>query len=160
MARLFQDSQWQIASEAVFCSGTEEYSPLHRQQTQRNNTMKLSRLAFAALSLSALTAFADDMDPSGQFAATAAAAPATRAAVQAQLVGYRHAGVNPWSTSYNPLKSFQSQKTRAQVTGEYLASRGAVAAMTAEDSGSAFLAARQQADAARQLAGQPARTAQ
>ena len=123
--------------------------------------MKASKIVLAALSLSALTAFADDMDASGQFAATAAAAPATRAAVQAQLVEYRNAGVNPWSTSYNPLKSFRSEKTRQQVTNEYLASRNAVAAMTGEDSGSAFLAVNKQGlDASRQLAGQPARSAQ
>ena len=88
-------------------------------------------------------------------------APATRSAVQAQYVDYRNAGVNPWSTSYNPLKSFRSEQTRAQVTNEYLASRNAVAAMTAEDSGSAFLAgSRHAVDASRQLAGQPTRTAQ
>ena len=122
--------------------------------------MKVSKIALAVLSLSALTAFADDMDPAGQFATATAAAPATRAAVQAQYVDYRSAGVNPWSTSYNPLKSFRGEKTRAQVTNEYLSSRDAVAAMTAEDSGSAFLAGGKPVDASRQLAGQPARTAQ
>ncbi|MBC5782112.1 DUF4148 domain-containing protein [Ramlibacter sp. USB13] len=122
--------------------------------------MKVSKIVLAALSLSALTAFADDMDASGQFAARVAA-PATRTAVQAQLVEYRNAGVNPWSTSYNPLKSFRGEKTRAQVTNEYLASRNAVAAFTSEDSGSAYLASTKQAfDASRQLAGQPARSAQ
>ena len=81
--------------------------------------------------------------------------------MQAQLVEYKNAGVNPWSTSYNPLKSFRGEKTRAQVTNEYLASRNAVAAFTGEDSGSAYLASSKQAfDASRQLAGQPARSAQ
>jgi hypothetical protein len=117
--------------------------------------MKVSKIALAVLSLSALTAFADDMDPAGQFATATAAAPATRAAVQAQYVDYRSAGANPWSTSYNPLKSFRGEKTRAQVTNEYLSSRDAVAAMTAEDSGSAFLAARKPAATADQFAGQP-----
>ncbi|NUO71461.1 MAG: DUF4148 domain-containing protein [Frateuria sp.] len=123
--------------------------------------MKATKIVLAALSLSALTAFADDMDAAGQFAASTAAAPATRTAVQAQYTEYRNAGVNPWSTSYNPLKSFRSEKTRQQVTSEYLASRDAVNAMTGEDSGSAFLASSTHGlDASRQLAGQPARSAQ
>ncbi len=63
----------------------------------------------------------------------------TRAEVQADLAQYKRAGVNPWSTSYNPLKSFQSAKTRAQVQAEYVAHRDEVAAMVAEDSGSARL---------------------
>ncbi|HSI54084.1 MAG: DUF4148 domain-containing protein [Ramlibacter sp.] len=63
----------------------------------------------------------------------------TRAEVQAELSQYKKAGVNPWSTSYNPLKSFQSAKTRAQVQAEYVADRDEVAAMVAEDSGSAYL---------------------
>ena len=123
--------------------------------------MNRSTLALAAvLSVAAFGAHADDADPSGQFATTVGSA-GTRAAVQAQLVDYKKAGVNPWSTSYNPLASFRSEKTRQQVTDEYLASRNAVAAMTAEDSGSAYLAGTRQAiDASRQLAGQPARTAQ
>jgi len=125
--------------------------------------MNRTRLAIAAvLSVAAIAAQADDMDRSGQFAAgTSAAAPATRAQVQSQLDAYKSTGVNPWSTSYNPLKAFRSEKTRDQVTAEYLASRNAVSAMTAEDSGSAYLAARQPAaDASRQLAGQPVRSAQ
>lgn len=36
--------------------------------------------------------------------------------------------------------SFVSGRGRAEVVGEYLASRNAVAALTAEDSGSAYLA--------------------
>jgi hypothetical protein len=123
--------------------------------------MNRNRLAIAALlSLAAVAAQADDMDRSGQFA-TATSGQATSAEVAAQFADYRKAGVNPWSTSYNPLKSFQSQKTRQQVTAEYLASRDAVSAMTAEDSGSAYLAAqRPVTDAPRQLAGQPIRNAQ
>ena len=40
--------------------------------------------------------------------------------------------------AYNPVAA--SSKTRAQVVGEYLASRDRVAAFTGEDSGSAYLA--------------------
>jgi len=117
--------------------------------------MKASRLAFAILSFAAFAAHADDADLSGQFAHSAAGTQ-TRAQVEAQLTEYRQAGVNPWSTSYNPLKSFKSERSRAQVQAEYIASRDAVTAMAAEDSGSAYLAARKPAtDASHQLAGQP-----
>jgi opacity protein-like surface antigen len=117
--------------------------------------MKASRLAIAALSLAAVAAYADDADLSGQFANTVAGS-LTRAQVQAQLAEYRQAGVNPWSTTYNPLKSFKSERSRAEVQAEYIRSRDAVNAMTAEDSGSAYLAAHKPAThASRQLAGQP-----
>lgn len=118
--------------------------------------MNRSSLALAAvLSVAAFAAQADDADPAGQYANSAQPTTVTRAAVQAQLAEYKNAGVNPWSTSYNPLKSFRGEKTRAEVTAEFLASRNAVAAMTGEDSGSAYLAAHQPAGAPRQLAGQP-----
>jgi hypothetical protein len=64
----------------------------------------------------------------------------SRAQVQAELAAYKQAGVNPWSTQYNPLKTFKSAKTRDAVVAEYVASRDAVAAFTGEDSGSAYLA--------------------
>ncbi len=100
--------------------------------------MKLSRILLAALSVTALAAQADDADPRGQFAA-AAAGQATRAEVQSQLLEFRKAGVNPWSIAYNPLKSFQSQASRQQVRADYIDNRAAVAGMTGEDSGSAWL---------------------
>jgi hypothetical protein len=117
--------------------------------------MKASRLALVVLSFAAVAAHADDADLSGQFANTAAGTQ-TRAQVQAQLAEYRQTGVNPWSISYNPLKTFKSERSRAEVQAEYIASRNAVAALTAEDSGSAYLAARKPAtDGSHQLAGQP-----
>ena len=64
----------------------------------------------------------------------------TRADVQAELAAYKQAGVNPWSTQYNPLRSFKSTATRADVTADYLASRDEVNALNSEDSGSAYLA--------------------
>jgi hypothetical protein len=70
-----------------------------------------------------------------QFVSTAA-----RAQVQAELVTYKQAGVNPWSTQYNPLRGFKSAQTREAVVAEYIASRDSVAALTGEDSGSAYLA--------------------
>jgi hypothetical protein len=52
---------------------------------------------------------------------------------------------NPSSIAYNPLATFESSRTRAEVRAEYIASRDEVAAMTAEDSG-AFALAQQQAN--------------
>ena len=73
--------------------------------------------------------------------------------MQTELAEYQKPGINPWSTSYNPLKYFRSTKTRPEVTAEYLASRDEVHALTGEDSGSAWLrAAAQPASAARSLA--------
>ena len=117
--------------------------------------MNRTSLLVAALTFSAFAAHAGDADPSGQFAASVGS-KASRTEVQAQLAGFKQAGVNPWSTSYNPLKGFQSTRTRAEATAEYVASRDAVAAMTREDSGSAYLAARPgTATNVRHLAGQP-----
>ena len=63
----------------------------------------------------------------------------TRAQVQTELAEYQKPGINPWSTSYNPLKYFRSTMTRPEVTAEYLASRDEVHAFTSEDSGSEWL---------------------
>ena len=68
------------------------------------------------------------------------AATKSRVEVQAELAQYKQAGVNPWSTQYNPLKQFKSATTRAQVVAEYVASRDKVAALNGEDSGSSYLA--------------------
>lgn len=78
---------------------------------------------------------------------TAFTSTRTRAEVQAELAQFKQAGVNPWSTSYNPLRDFRSEKTREQVTAEYQASRDSVAANTSEDSGSAFAAANKSTEA-------------
>ena len=81
----------------------------------------------------------------------------TPAEVQAELAQYQRAGVNPWSTSYNPLKYFRSAKSRAAVEQEYIASRDEVRGMTAEDSGASYMAQHRVREAGSQLAGQPAR---
>ena len=64
---------------------------------------------------------------------TAFTSTRTRAEVQAELAQFRQAGVNPWSTSYNPVREFRSEKTREQVTAEYQASRDSVAAITGSE---------------------------
>lgn len=110
----------------------------------------------AALAASTFAAQAESPDPSGQFA-NGSTGTLSRAQVATELAQYRKSGVNPWSTSYNPLASFRSEKTRAEVRAEYLADRQAVAAMIGEDSGSAFLAAhRARMHGVNQFAGQSA----
>lgn len=69
-----------------------------------------------------------------------AATAGSRDTVQAELAQYRRAGVNPWATSYNQLRSFKSTASRADVTAQYVQARDRVAAFTGEDSGSAYLA--------------------
>ena len=64
----------------------------------------------------------------------------SRVEVQADLAAYKRSGVNPWSTQYNPLRTFKSTTSRAEVTAEYIASRDEVHALNAEDSGSVYLA--------------------
>ena len=114
----------------------------------------MNRIAFfgtLVLATAATTAFAE----SPTIDTTSFASTRTRAEAQAELAQYQQAGVNPWSTSYNPLKSFRSAKTRAEVAQEYVASRDEVRDMTAEDSGSAYLAQHKVRHVGTQLAGQP-----
>ena len=89
---------------------------------------------FAAV-LATGTAFADDItiDPH-PFTSTA-----SRAQVQQEFREYRQAGVNPWAQNYDHLRGFVSTASRADVTAGFLASRADVAALSAEDSGSAML---------------------
>ena len=147
--------KWKIEDCLVFCCDTEEYSHSIVNATPKESTMNRSRLALAAaLSVAAFAAQAESPNPAGQFAASTPVQQ-TRAAVQSDLTQYRAAGVNPWSTSYNPLKSFRSERSRAEVQAEYIASRDAVSAMTGEDSGSAYLAGNRRSTVAPQFAGQP-----
>jgi hypothetical protein len=100
-----------------------------------NRYLIASVLAIAAASTQ--VAFADDITVEAHpFTSTL-----TRGEVQAQLLQYKAAGVNPWSTSYNPVARFQGSRTRADVTAEYLRSRDEVSALNGEDSGASWLAA-------------------
>ena len=85
---------------------------------------------------------------------------ASRADVQAQVTSSRQAGTSPWSMQYNPLAGFKGEKSRDQVSAEYVASRNQVAAFNSEDSGSAYLAQTRVRAAGTSLAGQPQRNAQ
>ena len=96
-------------------------------------------IAAAAAATFAGGAFAESPDPSGQFAQQVASTK-SRAEVVAELQDYKRSGVNPWSMSYNPLRTFKSATTREAVVAEFLDSRDQVAAFHGEDSGSAYLA--------------------
>jgi len=99
--------------------------------------MKLKIASAVLLTAFAAGAFADELPavPTEPVVSTM-----SRAEVQAELLAYQKAGVNPWSTSYNQLANFKSSTTREAVVAEYLASREEVAALNSEDSGSAYLA--------------------
>jgi hypothetical protein len=108
-------------------------------------------LAAALLAtLSAGAALADDITVESQ----AFVSSRTRAEVQADLQQFQRAGVNPWAQEYDQLHAFRSGKSRAQVSADYIAARDQVTALTGEDSGAAWLAARPQGNAP-VLAGQP-----
>jgi hypothetical protein len=103
------------------------------------------------LSIAAFAAQAESPNPAGQYGVSVTSTPAV-AAVQGVAPQHRVVG-NPWSTQYNPLANFQSQRTRADVQADFIASRDRVAAFTSEDSGSAYLKAHRGADASRVFAG-------
>lgn len=118
--------------------------------------MQANRFALAVLAVSAAAfggqALAETPNavPQAQFVSAQ-----SRDAVQADLAQYKKAGVNYWSTTYNPLRSFKSTATRDQVTAGYVASRDEVAALNGEDSGSAYLAqGRKAASTGTNIAGQ------
>ncbi len=97
------------------------------------------------------SAFADDIT----IETTPFVGSRTRAEVQAELQQYQQQGVNPWAQGYNPLQSFHSGTTRAQVTAEFLADRDEVAAGNSEDGGASWRAARAPLSAHPVLAGNP-----
>jgi len=101
--------------------------------------MKKSLLTLAAVALASSAAFAQEADPQDQFAQQVQST-VTRAQVQAELLAYNQAGVNPWADAYDQFTGFRSETTRAQVVSEFLADRDEALAMTAEDSGSTYLA--------------------
>jgi hypothetical protein len=120
-------------------------------QSSKGIPMNRKTLAAALVLVAAAgSALADDITiDSTSFVSTR-----SRAEVLAELQQFKAAGVNPWSQSFDQLKSFKSAKTRAQVTADYVDSREQTAATTGEDSGAAWLAANKPA-AVPVLAGQP-----
>lgn len=87
------------------------------------------------LAAAGTAASADEITADPPFQSTRA-----RAEVVAELMQHLRSGVNTLADDYNPLKDFVSTRTRAEVVAEFLADRQIVAAMTGEDSGSAYLA--------------------
>jgi len=119
--------------------------------------MNRSALALAAvLSTLGFAAQAESPDPAGQFAT-----PVTQqSTVQAERAKATHQAApgnsaNPWSTRFNPIDGFRSERSRAEVQADYIASRDRVAAFTGEDSGAAYLAAHKPAFSGATVAGQP-----
>jgi hypothetical protein len=96
--------------------------------------------AFAAVASGA--AFAGDVDPSQQYALQFQGSR-TRAEVNAEAVAAVAGGnTQPSATPaiQRPQPVLTSGQTRAQVQAEFLADREEATAMTAEDSGAAYLA--------------------
>lgn len=117
---------------------------------------KLATALVLAAAAAAGNAFADDIT----IDTTPFVSSKTRAEVQSELGNFKRAGTSPWSIQYNPLAAYKSDKSRDQVTAEYLASRNQVAAFNSEDSGSAYLAQYRVRGTGTTLAGQPQRNAQ
>ena len=115
----------------------------------------ISRKIFTALVLAATAvagnAFADDITVD----TTPFVSTKSRAEVQAELTSFKQAGTSPWSMQYNPLRTFKTDTTRAEVTAQYVNSRDQVAALNSEDSGSAYLAQYRVRNIGTTLAGQP-----
>lgn len=111
---------------------------------------RISALIVAAAALAATASYAGDIT----IDTTPFSASRSRAEVQAELAQFKAAGPNVWSTQYNQLAQFVPQRSRAAVRAEYLASRAQVAAFTAEDSGSAWLARGRTAHAGTRVAAQ------
>ena len=93
-------------------------------------------LAFVLACAVAAPAFADDPTVVDEHVVSTA----TRADVMAAFQQFRQSGINPWADEYNPLLQVRSERTRADVTNEYIRSRDQVEALYGEDSGSAYLA--------------------
>lgn len=126
--------------------------------------MNRSALALATvLATAGFAAHAESPDLSGQFAQSVTAAPAAVQSVgfPAERAKATHQAApgnsaNPWSTRFNPVDGFRSQRTRAEVTADYIANRDRVAAFTSQDSGSAYLSANRGQQVGSVVAGQPA----
>jgi hypothetical protein len=120
------------------------------------NSRNIATALVVATAAFAGTAFADDITVDN----TPFVSSKSRAEVQADLAQFKQAGTSPWSIQYNPLRTFKSGTTRAEVTAQYVNSRDAVAALNSEDSGSAYLAHYRVRNTGTTLAGQPLTNAQ
>ncbi|HUR89771.1 MAG TPA: DUF4148 domain-containing protein [Ramlibacter sp.] len=104
--------------------------------------MNKSLITLAAVAAFSGAVFAQDADPSGQFALQIQSSR-TRADVQAEAVAAVARGAlrpsNPHaSASVQPV--LNSSTTRSDVVAQFLADREEATAMVAEDSGSSYLA--------------------
>ena len=101
-----------------------------------NRKLALS-LVFAAAA--AGNAFADDIT----MERTPFTSTLSRAEVQADLQQARSTGADPWAQDYDHLAGFHSERTRAEVSAEFITERDEVAAQNGEDSGSVSMARRE-----------------
>lgn len=96
-------------------------------------------LAFSLVLAAAGNAKADDIT----IESTRFVPALTRAEVQAELQQYRGCGLDPWAPDYQVVARFRSDRSRADVTAEYLWQRDTWRALNGEDSGSMYLARRE-----------------
>lgn len=123
----------------------------------RNVLSAIGASAIAALALLGVAviattpAYADDITIEPQ----AFVSSRTRESVLAELKTPYPQG-NPWSGQYNMFQA-PGAATSAQVRGDYIANREAVAALCGEDSGSTYLQAKGPAPSPARAMGAPAR---
>ena len=85
--------------------------------------MKTRFVLAASLLAASVTApaWADDRTPDP----APTSSTLTRAEVQADLAAFKKAGVDPWSSKYNPLRHADSTKSRAEVQADLAAFKSA-----------------------------------
>ncbi|MBC5786167.1 DUF4148 domain-containing protein [Ramlibacter sp. USB13] len=96
-------------------------------------------LALVIASAAAVSAFAED----GTYQPDPFTSMKSRADVLSELQEARRSGVNPWADEYNPVMHMRSDRSREEVTRDYLSSRDSVSAFGGEDSGSVYLGHRE-----------------
>lgn len=123
---------------------------MNRKLATTLTVVSTAAAAFAFTAMASGNAYADDIT----IDTTPFVSSRTRAEVQAEVMGQaealRMAG-SEWSSNVTAMSP--SAITRTEVTQEYIAARGTVNAFTAEDSGSAYLAALQRRSRGLVLAG-------
>lgn len=125
-----------VDRRAVEMMNLAEMSIFKKQEPIMNRTFAIAATVLAATV--ATNALADDITVDK----TPFNSSRSRAEVLSEFAQFKQSGVNPHSSSYNPLRSFRSEKTRAQVEQEFLGTREQAHAVTGEDSGSAYFAKR------------------
>ena len=138
MARAGRDLQFVPSEVQCRSRSDDESNQTNHQLTSKDSIMNRHFALFLVVAAAAAgNAFADDITMDPPFTSTL-----SRAQVQAELKQFRSSGVDPWSQSYDQLAAFRSERSRAQVSAEYIADRHQVAGLHGEDGGSMQLARR------------------